>query len=309
MNAKEFRVDFFCVGVAKAGTTTLHDLLCLQDNISLPKRKETNYFSFGLSGKPEFTGPLDSTSVNEPTITSLQEYVSDFDYTDDDVIGEICPSYMLEGAAENIYKHNPNAKIIIILREPVGRAISNYQHLVRDGREQMSFEEALDAETDRLESGWEWFWGIKENSMYFDAVNKYIDIFGRDNVKILFFEDFVKNQQQYINQILEYIGLDGSSSKYEDFDSNKSGVVAGKWRFIHKLVLSEGIVNTVLRRLIPPMLRKKLGAGFKSLTTVKNEIPAEFRQKLLLEFTDDLTKLNGLIGGNVGQWLKEKDVS
>ena len=309
MNSRQFKVTFFCVGVAKAGTTTLHDLLCLQNNISLPKRKETNYFSFGQAGAPQFTGPLDSTSVNETTITSLEEYINDFDYTDNDVIGEICPSYMLEGAAENLYKHNPQAKIIILLREPVGRALSNYQHLVRDGREQLDFEHALDAEAGRLDKGWEWFWGIKKNSMYFDAVNSYINIFGRNNVKIIFFEDFVKDQRSHVDSILEFIGLEGSSSEHESIKSNKSGVVSGKWRCIHRLVLSEGIVNSLLRRLIPPPLRKKLGAAFKRLTTVKSQLPAETRQNLLLEFSDDLTKLNELVGGNVGNWLKEKNVS
>ena len=78
MTSSNFKVDLFCVGVAKAGTTTLHDLLSLQDNISLPGRKETNYFSFGILGTPAFTGPLDNSSVNEPTITSFEEYVSDF---------------------------------------------------------------------------------------------------------------------------------------------------------------------------------------------------------------------------------------
>jgi len=52
MTGDNFKVDFFCVGVAKAGTTTLHDLLSLQNNISLPRKKETNYFSFGISGRP-----------------------------------------------------------------------------------------------------------------------------------------------------------------------------------------------------------------------------------------------------------------
>jgi len=189
MTGSNFKVDFFCVGVAKAGTTTLHDLLSLQDKISLPKRKETNFFSFGILGKPTFSGPLDHSSVNQPTITSFEEYVNDFDVEPGSLIGEVCPSYTLNGAADNIYEHNPEAKIIILLREPVGRAYSNYQHLVRDGREPSSFEDALAAEADRLAQGWEWFWGLKRNSQYFGLVKEYVEKFGKENVKIMFFED------------------------------------------------------------------------------------------------------------------------
>lgn len=313
MAVSNFKVDFFCVGVAKAGTTTLHDLLDLQDSISLPKRKETNYFSFGMEGTPSFTGPLDNASVNEPTITSLEEYINDFDHDEiadgTSLFGEICPSYSLDGAAANIHRHNPKAKIIIILREPVSRTYSNYQHLVRDGRERNGFEDALAAEETRLCEGWEWFWGLKRNSIYFDFVKTYVDTFGKENVKILFFEDFVKNQEEHVKDVMEFIGLDPDSAKFEEFNSNKSGVVSGKWRFIHRILLSEGILNSVLRVVLPQRLRKKMGALFKKFTTVKGEVSSETKAVLSREFSRDLIRLNDLIGGRVSEWLGEKHVS
>lgn len=308
MTGSNFKVDFFCVGVAKAGTTTLHDLLSLQDTISLPKRKETNFFSFGISGKPAFTGPLDNSSVNEPTITSFEEYVGDFDYEQGNLIGEICPSYVLEGAAANIYEHNPKAKIIILLREPVARAYSNYQHIVRDGREQASFEEALTDEANRLAQGWEWFWGLKRNSLYFDLVKTYMEMFGEENVKIIFFEDFVKNQEHYVKSVMDFIGLDADSAKHQEFDSNKSGVVSGKWRYLHRILLSEGVLNSTLRVILPPVLRKKLGFLLKSFSTVKGEVSAETRDRLADEFSNDLLQLDDLIGGRVGEWLGQRNV-
>jgi len=309
MTADNFKVDFFCIGVAKAGTTTLHDLLSLQAGIALPARKETNYFSFGLLGKPAFTGPLDNASVNEPTITSMDEYISDFGLTQGALLGEICPSYVLDGAADNIYAHNPDAKIIILLREPVGRAYSNYQHLVRDGREYSSFEDALCEEAQRLEKGWEWFWGLKQNSLYFDFVKKYIDTFGESRVKVLFFEEFVRDQETYLKEVMRFIGLDPQQTVFEEFDSNKSGVVSGKWKFLHKLLLSEGFLNSALRTILPMKLRKSLGALFKRFSTVKGGVSAETQSRLSREFSEDLTKLNGLIGGRVSQWVEKQDVS
>ncbi len=309
MTGGNFKVDFFCVGVAKAGTTTLHDLLTLQDKISLPRRKETNYFSFGISGKPTFTGPLDHSSVNEPTITSFEEYVSDFDYQQGSVIGEICPSYVLNGTSANIYRHNPNAKIIILLREPVSRAYSNYQHLVRDGREKGDFEDALSAEADRLAQGWEWFWGLKRNSLYSELVREYVETFGKENVKVIFFEDFVVNQQHYVRDVMEFIGLDPQEARYEVFNSNKSGVVSGKWKFIHRALLAEGVVNSTLRALLPKGLRKKLGFLLKSFSTVKGDVSVETKNLLTREFSSDLIQLNELIGGRVDEWLGDRNVS
>ena len=309
MTGDNFRVDFFCVGVAKAGTTTLHDLLSLQDNILLPGRKETNYFSFGILGTPAFVGPLDSSSVNEPTVTSFKDYIGDFDDRQGCLRGEICPSYFLPGAAANIYEHNPEAKIIILLREPVSRAYSNYQHLVRDGREQKSFEEALAAEDERLANGWEWFWGLKRNSLYFDCVREYMEIFGRDNLKVIFFEDFVQNQEHHVKEVMEFIGLDPAATQHKEFNSNKSGVVSGKWKFLHRILLSEGALNSVLRIILPVFLRKKLGLLLKSFSTVRGEVSGETKDLLSREFSSDLIQLNKLIGGRVDEWLGEENVS
>lgn len=308
MTSDNFKVDFFCVGVAKAGTTTLHDVLSLQNTVSLPRKKETNYFSFGIFGKPAFKGPLDNSSVNEPTVTSLEEYKNDFDLKPNSLLGEICPSYSLPGVASKIHEHNPAAKIIILLREPISRSYSNYQHLVRDGREHASFEDALAAESDRLEKGWEWFWGLKSNSLYVNFVKEYIDLFGEENIKILFFEDFIKNQQQYLAEVLDFVGLDSADVVYQEFDSNKSGVVSGKWRFLHRLLLSEGILNSALRVILPLTLRKKLGLLFKKFSTVKGSVSPETKELLAREFSEDLDQLNRMVGGRVGEWLEERHV-
>lgn len=309
MAISKFKVDFFCVGVAKAGTTTLHELLCLQDDVALPARKETNYFSFGMMGKPAFTGPLDGSSVNEPTVTSFEDYENDFDKKQGCLYGEICPSYMLEGAAQNIHDHNPEAKIIILLREPVDRAYSNYQHLVRDGREHGSFEEALAAEANRLADGWEWFWGLKQNSFYFDAVRQYFELFGKENVKIIFFEEFVKAQPEHLREIMKFVGMNSEMARFEELDSNKSGVVSAKWRVLHKVLLSEGKLNSMLRGILPTAVRKRLGYLLKSFSTVKGAVSVETRAELSRGFSSDLHQLHELIGGKVSEWLGQENVS
>lgn len=311
MTSRSFKVDFFCIGVAKAGTTTLHDLLDLQDRIRLPKRKETNYFSFGIAGKPDFAGPLDNASVNIPTITSLEDYIADFDNCDGQecLYGEVCPSYALEGTAENLYQHNPRAKIVILLREPVARAFSNYQHLVRDGREYESFEAALEAEEERLGNNWEWFWGLKRNSYYFDTVKTYINIFGEENVKVIFFEDFVRDQEESLRSVLAFVGHETDTVRYQIFESNKSGVVSGKWLFLHKVLLSEGYLNSALRKILPTGFRKQMGQLFKRASTVRAEVSPETQRFLRNEFKSDLENLASLTGGRVKDWLEAGHVS
>jgi len=181
--------------------------------------------------------------------------------------------------------------------------------LVRDGREHGTFEEALAAEADRLNEGWEWFWGLKNNSRYYDVVKEYVEKFGKENVKILFFEDFVKNQEQHVKAVMEFIGMDPAMARIEEFNSNKSGVVAGQWRFLHKILLSEGGLNSILRAILPQFIRKRLGQLFKRISTVKGAVSVETKQALSDEFSEDLTLLNDLVDGRVTQWLGDRHVS
>lgn len=308
MNSPNFKVHFFCVGAAKAGTTSLHDLLALQENVSLPQRKETNFFSIGIHGRPEFSGPLDKTSINDTTVTSFADYENDFENSAASLNGEICPSYALPGTAKNIHSHNPDAKIIILLRDPVSRAFSNYQHLVRDGRETLPFEQALAAEDHRLASGWEWFWGLKRNSLYCAVVKEYLELFGKQQVKIVIFEDFISNQKSELQAIAEFIGLDSDSIRFEDIFSNKSGVVSARWKLIHQLVLAEGPVNRNLRKLLPLGLRKYLGGLFKKLTTTKGQLNQETEVALRREFAEDLEALSLIANDIKAPWLGGSDV-
>ena len=68
-------------------------------------------------------------------------------------------------------------------------------------------------------------------------------------------------------------------------------------------------MNSALRVILPPALRKKLGLLFKSLSTVKGDVSTETKDLLSREFSSDLTQLNQLIGGKVGEWSGERNVS
>ena len=175
------KVDIFVVGGAKCGTTWLHNVLALRSDVSLPEQKETNFFAF-MGEEVHFTGPHDDENTNKYTVRSLEKYHSLFDIGKRYWI-EVCPSYLyVEKSAKNIFEYNPNSKIIIILRDPVARAWSNYQHLVRDGAETESFEKALELEVAREKSGWVWFWNLYRQGLYVEQVRRYLDIFPKANV-------------------------------------------------------------------------------------------------------------------------------
>lgn len=140
MKTESRKPDFFIVGAPKAGTTSIYSYLVQHPEIFMPARKE-----------PYFFGQWRRNSEED-----LRDYLRLFrGVPESKVAGEASTTYLyLQSAAEEIKAFRPDAKIIIMLRNPVDRAYSQYWHHVRLGWVEASFEEELEAEEARLREGW-----------------------------------------------------------------------------------------------------------------------------------------------------------
>jgi hypothetical protein len=125
--------DFLCIGAQKAGTTTLHDLLQRHPDAFVPEVKETHYFSL------HFDQPLAWYERHFAAARPAQ------------IVGEITPYYLFHpAAAARIAGQLPTARLIVLLRDPVERALSGYFHAKRHGMEPLPIDEAFASEADRL---------------------------------------------------------------------------------------------------------------------------------------------------------------
>ena len=132
------RADFLIAGVQKAGTTSLDGYLRQHPQISMARKKEVHFFD---KAPPTGVDALDWAIYN-----------SNFRWPSDLAcrVGEATPIYLWwHGALERIWKYNPDIKLIILLRDPVERAWSQYKMDVRLGRETLNFEHALAREMER----------------------------------------------------------------------------------------------------------------------------------------------------------------
>ena len=91
-------------------------------------------------------------------------------------------------AAERIRHYVPNAKLIAVLRDPVDRAYSAYRHLVRDGRETLSFEEGLAAEPSRTAANWRPGYYYKQLGFYYAQLRRYFALFSREQIAVYTYE-------------------------------------------------------------------------------------------------------------------------
>ena len=193
---------FLCVGAQKAGTTTLHSLLGLHPMIFLPPRKEIHYFSLhytmGLEWYGKFFGSAKPNQLR----------------------GEITPYYLFHPyVAERIAQDLGTVRIIILLRDPVARTLSHYSHACRLGFEDLSLEEALNAESNRLagaDAVLKTIGGRHQQhqecsylsrSLYRDQVKRYWKCFGKDNVLVRTCESMFASPWIFLEGVFAFLGL------------------------------------------------------------------------------------------------------
>lgn len=169
--------DFFVVGAAKSGTSSLYNYLAQHPAVFMAEPKEPHFFS-------EYRPPVEE-------VKHLDEYLDLFQDVPDSVrAGEASTSYLYsEIAAQNIDRLRPDAKIIAVLRDPVSRAYSQYWNQIQEGVEPLSFKETLAAEPERIEQYWWYGFHYVEGDRYAEQVERDMELFCRDTVRVHLFED------------------------------------------------------------------------------------------------------------------------
>lgn len=195
--------DAVILGAMKSGTTSLHHYLVQQPGVIEPLRKEVHYFDvnaergeswyrahFGRDGEPGLN--LDSS-----------------------------PYYLFHPAVpRRLHALLPRAKLIVLLRDPVRRAYSHYWHERDKGREALSFEEAVAAETARLgdapqrladgslaRSHAHQHFSYLARGRYAEQLERWFAVFPRQQCLVLRFEDLAREPLAVLNVALEFLGL------------------------------------------------------------------------------------------------------
>jgi glycosyltransferase involved in cell wall biosynthesis len=301
---RKLKLDFAVVGTAKGGTTALHEVLVKHSSVTLPKQKETNYFSFA-GRRPRFRGPNDEIAINRHSIVDWDRYQAQFAPGRAGTLhGEVCPSYLyFENAAVGLHAHNPEMKIVVVLRDPVQRAFSNYLHLVRDGRERLPFFEALSEEERRKRLNWEWFWFYCSIGRYAEQVSRYLDLFGPERVLVVDYEEAGRRVERVAEQVLSFLDLpplqDPSASRVS---VNVSGRPPAFLRAPYNVLFGESSVNRALRAVLPAGAGRRAAAVIKRAVTRRVAIDADARE-FLREYYAPLTRdLRALLQREFALW-------
>jgi hypothetical protein len=296
--------NFLLVGVPKAGTTSLYHYLSEHPEIFLSSVKEPKFFSY-ISGIRSYNGPGDSEGERDVIKTS-DAYINLFSKTNNSkAIGEC--------SVDNLYYHDlvipkikeylgDEVKIVIVLRNPIERAYSSFLYLLRDGRENLSFEDALDAEDKRIKANWEFMWHYKNAGLYFNQVKSYIENF--KNVKIFLFDDLKENPVFLMKDLLSFLGVD-SGFFPGDLDTryNKSGIP--RIRSLYNFLNKPNFFKSYIKIFFPKTFRIKLKNKFMNKLLIKPDMMKESTRESLKQFyKEDIIKLQKLIDKDLSGWLR-----
>ncbi len=215
----------------------------------------------------------------------------------DQLCGDISPDYLYfyQNAVPKILNEiNAQVPIIIVLRNPIDRAYSNYLHHVRDGWENLNFEDALNAEEERRAANWAWGWNYVDVGLYAEQVKAYTDSFERV-LLLLFEEDIVAGQAT--GKVLDFLNLDSFPKSPGNIHANVSGYPKNRW--VHRMMTDELIGRKIKNAIKATPLytsSKRLYHKMMKANLKKEEMAPKTREMLKEKFQDDVALLEEYSG-------------
>jgi Sulfotransferase domain len=195
--------DFLILGAQKAGTTALYAYLRWHPQITGPSFKEVSFFDRHYTRGERW-------------------YRAHLPVRRRGLVGEASPSYLFHPLApERVARMLPDARLIALLRNPVDRAFSHYQHEVALGREQLSFEDALAREQERMDGELEhmlrdpvyfshawWNYTYVARGRYAQQLERWFAAFPREQVLVLLTDDLAADTAGTYRRVLDFLSVD-----------------------------------------------------------------------------------------------------
>jgi hypothetical protein len=204
--------------------------------------------------------------------------------------------------SERIKAELGKPKIVVVLRDPIDKAFSQYMHLVRDNRERLTFYDALMAEEQRIREGWAALWRYAESSLYADKLKHYLDVFGIDHVKILLFEDLTRSPHLVMRELFDFLYVDKHFCPDTSKVHNKSG--RPKSKVLANFLAKPHVVTTVAKKMLPERVSSTIRSALVSLNTgTKGQIDDKSRAYLREFFAPDVCEVEKLLGKKLA-WLQ-----
>ncbi len=311
---KTIKPNFFVVGAAKSGTTSFYNYLNQHPNVYLTPIKEPHYFSKDIQIKnfnkeyqtshqfdiKEYLSHEELEEKHIAFIDSLDSYLELFrEYNNQKCIGEMSTGYLYsKKAAKEIYKFNSNAKIIIILRNPIERAFSHWiMSLQRGVENKHSFIDAVIHDHNLQKKEWGTSHIYIEQGLYYEQVKRYYDLFPSKNIKLFLFDDLKNDAKNVYRELFDFLEISQLNS--EDFNKKYNVAKLPKYKIFALFLHNEHLKS--LFSFLPKNIKTPLKNIFYSQKKLPKLTDSD-RKALLPFFINDIKKLEQLIKRDLSGW-------
>jgi len=306
MSARECRADALIMGAPKAGTSALHAALTQHPQIYASPVKEPKYYMCWDAPPPSYRGPGDAHS-NQEWIWRRADYQRLFQGAPEQSIRlESTPFYLYApGARRKIAEELPEAKLIIIVRDPIDRAYSNWMHLWADGLEPIpDFVDAWHAEDSRIDAGWAPFWHYQRLGRYGEQLADLLGRVDRERVFVLRYWQLVSQPKETLNRVARFLGIAQDQVGMIPPDNARPFVEPGVRAAVLGRVIRAGATAGTH---FPPDLWRRASKPLVNLLqrggpTQRPKLASEQRRALLGDCLDDIALLEHTLGESFEDW-------
>ena len=293
--------NLFIIGAAKAGTTALYDYLAQHPQVFLSRVKEPMFFS-----------------REENYVRGLEWYESEYFKGAEGypVRAEATPHYLywsekVAPRIKEVYGERP-VKFVVSFRDPVERAYSWYWNMVREGREDLDFEEALRTEEHRLEQHrvelyqlGSMVYGYSAGSRYASLLHPYLKLFSRECFHFVFQGDLQSRVNLTCEELFEFLGIDSST---QINTSNSNPAAMPRSRLLHKTLRQRSLFKEFVKPFIPMRVRRDLKSRMMRLNLKETPyvpLDPKLAHELRLRYKTEIERLEKITGRNLSSWKPE----
>jgi Sulfotransferase family len=307
--------NFFLVGAMKAGTTAVFESLGRHPHVYCSPIKEPNFFSdefrfekvSSKNSRNQFdvdayvNGPMDRP-VHGALVRDPATYYALFRLAKDQTaIGEASTSYLYStSAARNIHSAVPHARVIMILRNPVDRAVSQYHMESRIGLVNDPFGSLLERDLRASDKTFKRSGQYVELGRYVKQIQRYLAVFPERQIKIVLYDDLSSDFDGVTDDILRFLDVDPELRSRNTMKTNGARVprAAGINQMLHRV----GLKQMIGRSFPQPLL--DLGKRVYYRKADGNGVTEADRQRLRAVLADEVTALSELLARDLSHWLR-----
>lgn len=236
IDSKERKPDFLIIGAQRGGTTSMYGYINSHPQVVPAEKKEVHFFDLNFHKGADwyreqfarFAKSVNRETVQQDVVEAENNFITGF------ITGEASPYYLFHPLVpQRVYDLFPQIKLIVLLRDPVARAISHYYHEVKLGLEYLPIEDAIAEEEFRLKGEVEKMFSratyysfnhqhytYLSRGIYIEQIANWMSFFPKEQFSILKSEDFYNDPQAILNQVFEFLNLPPHKlDKYEKWNA------------------------------------------------------------------------------------------